>query len=155
MGFTVFFFFSWLVISVFSVISSTKYIVENTFTYLITLTISINYSWIIIEEMKLISLTQKGLPYTAYLLNRSIIIPFLILISLHYLIRAETFTKKLAVMIAAVFLLVAMSFISQTLGILTYKGWNLGFDGLYYFILLMIAFFSYHTISRISGRVVA
>ncbi|WP_156791486.1 hypothetical protein [Bacillus sp. SG-1] len=155
MGFTVFFFLSWLVISVFSVISSTKYIVENTFTYLITLTISINYSWIIIEEMKLISLTQKGLPYTAYLLNRSIILPLVVLISIHYLIRAETFAKKLAVMTAAVLLLVAMSFISQTLGILTYKGWNLGFDGLYYFILLMIAFFSYHTISRISGRVVA
>jgi hypothetical protein len=154
MGFTVFFFLSWLAISIFVVISSREYIVENTFTYLITLTISINFSWIIIDEMNLITLTQKGLPYTAYLLNRSIIIPTLILISLHFLLRSESFMRKLTVTLLAVLVLVVISFSSTALDILTFKKWNLGYEAIYYFALMMLAYFSYHLISRISRDVV-
>lgn len=85
MGFVVFFFVAWLVVSIFSLIKKKLSIIENTFVFLIILILSINFSWIVIEEWKLISLSKKGFEYTGYLLNRSVILPMLILIQINLL----------------------------------------------------------------------
>ncbi|WP_456273692.1 hypothetical protein [Bacillus sp. AK031] len=155
MGFTVFFFLTWLVISIFAVVSSMKKIVENTFTYFITLTLSINFSWIIIDEMNLISLTEKGMPYTAYLLNRSIIIPLTVLIYVLFILKSDSWSKKIMISIISVITLVAISFASTSLDILTYKRWNLGFDALYYLLLIFASALSYKLISKITRNVVS
>lgn len=85
MGFVTFFFLTWLFVLIFAFIRKKLTIVENTLVFLIILIVSINFSWIIIDEMKLITLTKNGFDYTGYLLNRSIIIPILLLIQLNLL----------------------------------------------------------------------
>ncbi|HYK73133.1 MAG TPA: hypothetical protein VEV44_08430, partial [Pseudoneobacillus sp.] len=85
MGFVVYFFVAWLVISIFTIIKKRLSIVENTLVFLIILILSINFSWIVNEELKLVTISKKGLDYTAFLLNRSIIIPIMIVIHVNLL----------------------------------------------------------------------
>lgn len=63
MGFVVFFFLTWLFVSIFAAMPKKLTFVENTLVYLVILIVSINFSWIVIEELKLMSLTKNGFNY--------------------------------------------------------------------------------------------
>ncbi|MFD1739590.1 hypothetical protein ACFSCX_24205 [Bacillus salitolerans] len=154
MEFVVFFFLSWLVISVYTVTDKRINIIENTFIFLILLIVSINFSWIINDELKLMTVTQKWLPYTAYLLNRSIIIPLIILIHVNLYIKVETFTKKAMIFISSIFILVMISFISMKLNITEFKRWTFLYETAYYLFLNIVALLSYTFIHKISKNVV-
>ncbi|MET3698724.1 hypothetical protein SAMN05877753_10442 [Bacillus oleivorans] len=150
MEFLVFFFISWLVISSLAVIKKKMNLVEGTFIFLIILILSINFSWIVIDELKLITVTKKALPYTAYLLHRSVIIPNLILLFLNLLIRSETLIMKTILFIFSTFLLVAVSFISTILNVTEFKNWTFWYETIYYLALNLIAMLSYRFINKTS-----
>lgn len=152
MGFVVFFFVVWLVVSIFSLIKKKLSIIENTFVFLIILILSINFSWIVIEEWKLISLSKKGFEYTGYLLNRSVILPMLILIQLNLLQFSKTTVMKITIFILSVIVLTFLSVLSNFLNITHFKNWHYGYDAIYYFILNLMAIFSYKLFARVSRK---
>ncbi|MEH7373973.1 hypothetical protein [Neobacillus drentensis] len=155
MGLVVFFFLAWLVVSLFAVIKKKLSFAENTLIFLVILIVSINFSWIVIEELKLIKRTQESLEYMAYLLNRSVITPFLILIQVNLLLRSKTMMMKITLMVFGVFLLTGVSSLSNFYDIIEYKHWHYWYDGIYFFILNGIAIFSYKLFARVSRNVVS
>ncbi len=153
MELAVFFFLSWLGISIFTVIKKELNIVQNTFIFLIILIISINFSWIINDELKLISVQEKWIPYTAYLFNRNIIIPILIVLHLNLFIKNRSLTMKAIILISSVLILLIISFISIRLNIAEFKKWTFWFEGIYYLCLNLIALFSITLFKKTSTEV--
>ncbi|MEQ2525242.1 hypothetical protein EKG37_06405 [Robertmurraya yapensis] len=154
MEFVVYFFLVWLYISIFAVLHKRLNIVENTFVYLVILIISINYSWLVIDEFNVISLSEKRAPYLAYLINRSIGIPILTLIFVNLYTRIPTLIQKAMLLVSAVILFVALASISTSLKITKYLNWNYGFDFIYYFVLMVCAIGAYKIMHRVMKGVV-
>ncbi|MGG1674863.1 hypothetical protein ACIFOT_03830 [Neobacillus sp. NRS-1170] len=150
MGFVIFFFLSWLIILIFSFIQKKLSLIENTFIFLIILIASINFSWIVIDEFQLIIRTKEGFGYTGYLLNRSVIIPFLILIQFNLLAAGQTLTKKGIIVICSVILFITFSFLSNLLNITDYKNWHYGYDIVYFIFLDLLTIIAYRLFKRAS-----
>lgn len=154
MGFAIFFFLAWLISGVFLILQKKLSIVENTFVFLITVIVIINVSWISIEEMKLIQLTKSSIGFTGYILNRSVIIPMLVILQLNILERSKTFFKKVLIMVFTVIIMLGLSFISNYFNITEYTKWNYGYDVIYYLLLQLIANFSYKFFRKVTEKVV-
>ncbi|MGJ9384900.1 hypothetical protein [Salipaludibacillus sp. CF4.18] len=150
MGITVFFFASWLVCVAFAVMPKKLSLVENTFVYLIILIVSINFSWIIIEEFKLITLTKNGVDYTAYILNRSVIIPMLIIMQLNLIQKSNSGAKSAIIVISTVAIMLGLSFLSTQFNITTNKKWNFGYDGIYFLTLHLIGYYVFKMFRKIA-----
>ncbi|UOQ92125.1 hypothetical protein MUO14_16720 [Halobacillus shinanisalinarum] len=142
MAFAVFFFASWLVLTLFLVIPKKLSIIENTFVFLIILVISINWTWIIYEEIKLIKSTEETMEYTAFLLFRSVIIPMILVTQLNLLCRANKFTKSLLILSTSLAILLLLTFLSTFFNMANYIKWNIGYDAIYYLSLHVIAYYS-------------
>jgi hypothetical protein len=155
MGLVVFFFIAWLVISLFAVIKKKLTLAENTLIFLVILIVSINFSWIVIEELRLIKRTQESLEYTAYLLNRSVIIPMLILIQLNLLLWSKTMMMKITLIVSIVIIMTGVSILSSFFDITEYNHWHYWYDGIYFFIVNCIAIISYKFFTRASRNVVS
>lgn len=155
MGFVVFFLLAWLVVFLFAGMKKKLTFVENTLVFLIVLIVSINFSWIVIEELTLIKLSHHYLNYTGYLFNRSVIIPTLTLIQLNLLCRCKTKWMKLTVMITAVIFMMGVSFLSNFYDITESKRWHYWMDGVYFIILHLIAFLSYRVFAKFTRNVVS
>jgi hypothetical protein len=155
MGFVVFFLLAWLVGSILAVIQKKLTLAENTLVFLVVLILSINFSWIVIEELKLIKLTKSRLEYTGFLLNRSVITPILVLIQVNLLLRCKTMMMKITLIVAVAFLMTGVSILSNYFEIIENKQWNYWYDGIYFFILNGIAIFSYKLYARASRNVVS
>ncbi|MEH7304445.1 hypothetical protein [Neobacillus drentensis] len=155
MGFVIFFLLAWLVGSLLAVIQKKLTFAENTLVFLVVLIVSINYSWIVIEELKLIKLTKSSLEYTGYLLNRSVITPILVLVFVNLLLWSKTMMMKITLIISVVILMIGLSSLSNFFGIIDYKHWNYWYDGIYFLILNGIAIFSYKLFARVSRNVVS
>lgn len=153
MSFVVFFFLSWLFISLFAVIRKTLSIIENTVIFLVILVISINFSWIIIDEYQLITVSQKALPYLAFLLNRSIVIPILMLLLVNLVLRSKDSKQKIIIGILCEFLLLMISFLSTLLGVTEFKRWNFLYEGLYFLFIIFIAFFILKAFQKLTMEV--
>lgn len=154
MTFSIFFFLTWLVISIFAVMQKKLSLVENTFVFLVILVVSINFSWIIADELKLITLPKEKLPYTAYLMNRSIIIPVLVLIQLNICMARDAFFWKAGSILTAVLLLTGINYLMTALNISSYTNWNPGFDAIYFLLLNLTALIAYSIIDRASEKAV-
>lgn len=151
MELAVFFFLSWLAISIFTVINKDLNIVKNTFIFLIILIVSINFSWVINDELKLITLKEKWVPYTAYLLNRSILIPVLVLLQVNLFIKTNSYIKKGIIMVSSVIILLMISFISTRLNMIEFKEWNLWLEAIYLLCLNLVGLISYTLFNKIKG----
>lgn len=150
MGFSIFFFLAWGIVGIFFMIRKELSIVENTLIFLISLIVIINVSWIITEEMKMINLTKSGIDYTAYLLNRSIILPLLLLLQLNILLKSITFTKKVLIIFTSLIVMLGLSVLSTYFNITNYIKWNLFYDGIYYLILQLITYYSYRLFKKVN-----
>ncbi|MFC4321245.1 hypothetical protein [Litchfieldia salsa] len=154
MNFVVFFFISWLVVLFYGVMKKKLNLIESTLIFLISLVISINFSWIVINEWNLITLTNKGLPYSAFLLNRSIIIPFIILILLNFVMMTNKLLNKLMILMAGVLLLVGISFLSTSLNVTDFNKWSLWYESIYFLSLGLIAIIAYELFNKAFRNVV-
>lgn len=154
MEFVVFFFISWLVVSIYGVIRKKLDLVESTFIFLIILILSINFSWIVINELKLITVKEKWLPYSAFLLNRSIVIPFLILIHLNFVMRMEKSLHKFIFLISSVIILDGMSLLSTFFHVTEFKKWSFWYETLYFVSLVGCALLAYKLFNKTSRGVV-
>lgn len=154
MEFVIFFFISWLVISLYGVSTKILNIIESTFIFLFILIVSINFSWIVIDELNLITVTEKGLPYSAFLLNRSIIIPFIILIHLNFLVKSKKTFQKIILLFTSVIILVSFNVLSINLNVIEYNGWSLWYDSVYFLCLGLLSILAYQLFNKISKGVV-
>ncbi|WP_442598764.1 hypothetical protein [Neobacillus sp. D3-1R] len=150
MGFVVFFFVSWLFISIYSTIKKRLSIVENTFVFLIILIISINYSWIVIEELKFVSVSKNRLDYASFLLNRSINIPMLIIIHLNLLQWCKTLVMKTVVILSTVAILTGLSIFANHMNMSKYEHWNFAFDAIFFMFLSLIAILLYKLYAKVT-----
>ncbi|WP_309122209.1 hypothetical protein [Paenibacillus sp.] len=140
MGFVVMFVASWLAIFIFYLLQERLTILENAFVFLVALTLVINVSWIVTEELKLVEITKDGLAYTGYLLNRSIGAPMIFVIVMTAVFRANAAWTALASAAAALAALVALNGAALYLDILRYPKWNLGYDALLFAALLAVVY---------------
>jgi hypothetical protein len=143
MGISVFFLIAWLSCTFFAVIKKKLTIVENTFIFLLILVININYSWIVIEEFKRITLTTNGLDYTAYLLNRSVITPMLAIILVNLIGKSKDLAKPILYFMFFLALSFGLSLLSHYFKITIYTKWDFRYDILYFFVLYLIAYYAY------------
>ncbi len=140
MSFVAIFFLSWLFVSIFAVIRKKLNILENTVIFLVILTLSINFSWIIIDEFQLITVTQKALPYLGFLLNRSIVLPIIMVILVNLVLKSKDTKHTIIITISCELLLLMISFLSSWIGITEFKRWNYLYEGLYYLFMILMAF---------------
>jgi hypothetical protein len=148
MGFSTIFLISWLTCACLIVIKKRLTIIENTVIYLIVLIISINFSWIIIEELNLIQITKNPIDYTAYILNRSVIIPGVLVLQLNLFQLSESVINKCLVIVSSLGSLLIISFYQTYFNILEFKHWNFFYELLYLLVLHVLVLFFYKLFKR-------
>ncbi|MBX0358295.1 hypothetical protein [Halobacillus sp. Nhm2S1] len=139
MAFTVFFVCAWLIVSIFTIIPKRLTIIENSFIFLTTSVISINWTWIINEELKYVKITEDPTNYAGFLFFRSVIIPTLLMVQLNIYSASSSTMKKGLVIAASVLCLLLLTILSRVLEVSTYKDWSLVFDVVYYVFLHFIS----------------
>ncbi|WP_078382454.1 hypothetical protein [Sutcliffiella halmapala] len=150
MGFVVYFALTWLFVSIFVAIEKKGSLVENTFVFLIILIVNINFTWVIAEEMNFIVLTKEGINYTGYILNRSMLIPILLVIQLNLIQGTKSMIQKISIILISVCFLLVLSILSIQLDMTEYTNWNHLNDAIYYFTLHLVAIFTYRLFKKIS-----
>ncbi|MBT2724357.1 hypothetical protein [Bacillus sp. ISL-46] len=152
MAFAVFFFLSWLIIAIFSVIERKLPLLENTFIYLVILIINVNWTWIIYEEFKFIERTNDPINYAAFMLYRSIIIPMIIVTQLNLFYSAKNVMKSSVVVLGSIVAWLVISILSRYFDMSNYSKWNIGFDILYIIALHGISYFFHKLFQRFSNK---
>ncbi|WP_174613457.1 hypothetical protein [Virgibacillus ihumii] len=150
MEFAVFFLASWLITAIFVIMPKKLSIIENTITFLLLLIITINISWIIIEELKLIKQTQEGIKYVVYLLNRSVIIPMTLITQLNVLHQSNSVARFILTTAVSLIFLLGLRALSVYFDIIGYLKWNFGYDILYFIILHLIAYYAHQLFRRLT-----
>jgi hypothetical protein len=150
MAIAIFFLISWLTCCFFAVIKKPLSIIENTFIFMLILVININYSWIIIEEFKRITLTTNGLDYTAYLLHRSIITPMLATILVNLVWRKKDIAMTIMYFGSILAFSFGLSLLSEYFRITRYTKWDFRFDILYFFVLYLITYYALKLFKRVN-----
>ncbi|MFD2749177.1 hypothetical protein ACFSUM_02015 [Virgibacillus siamensis] len=143
MEFAVFFLASWLITAIFVIMPKKLSIIENTVTFLLLLVITINVSWIIIEELKLIKETQDSIKHAAYLLNRSVIVPLTLITQLNILHQSNSVTRFILTTAVSLIFLLGLRAFSVYFNIISYLKWNFGYDILYFILLHLIAYYAH------------
>ncbi|MED4224624.1 hypothetical protein [Neobacillus cucumis] len=149
MGFAFYFFVAWLITIIFTLMRKRLTFVENASVFLLILIISINWSWIIYNELNLIKLTAKPLPYTAFLINRSIGIPFIIVITLNLIKAANSKGKSILIACLSTVTLVILIQLGKYFDIVTPIKWNILYDVLYIISLHLIGWYSLKFIQKL------
>lgn len=142
MGFAFFFLISYLITYLFLVMKKKLSIIENTFVFLLILMLNINATWILFEELNLISVTEEAMEYFGFLLNRSIIFPMIIVVYLNIVKRSHKKTHTILITIASISTMLTLSGISILLNMITFVTWNFLYDAIYIGLCHLIAFYS-------------
>jgi len=142
MGFVFFFLVSWLVLVWFAVMKKSYSFVENTFAYLLILVISVNWSWIVYEELKLVELSRQPLEYWAFLIHRSVGIPLIVVIAANYIRTASSFGAAALRTALSVAVLFGLTLMGPVFGITKYARWNIAYDALYFLSLHLVAYYA-------------
>jgi hypothetical protein len=141
MGFVVLFSVAWIAVFVLKGMAKSLTVLENALIFLVVMTISINVSWILIDELHYIQAAQNGLKYAAYLICRSMLVPLVFVIATNYMYRFESAAAKwLTVAIWAIVVL-GIHAIEQWFRILQYRQWNYAYDAIYVLLLEAIAYY--------------
>lgn len=141
MGFAIIFFASWLITALFVVMKKKLSFIENSFVILFALIISINWSWFIYEEWKLVEISSQPLNHTAFLISRSITIPLIIVTTMNLLDAASSAVKSFMIILFSVFILALLVVISNYFNITNAIRWNFIYDILYLISLNLMTYF--------------
>lgn len=140
MAFAVYFFVSWLITIIFVNMPKRLSFIQNSFVFLFIFMISMNWSWIIYDELKLIKLSTQAMEYTSFLINRSIAVPVIVVITMNLIKLSRSLGHSM------LFIIISTSFLSLlALGgiyfhVTEYVNWNLALDFIYFLILNIIGY---------------
>ena len=137
MVFAVYFLITWAVIIIFSKMPKKLSFMQNTFVFLLVLIISMNWSWIIYEELKLVKLSTELMNYTSFLINRSIAVPLIVVITINLIKLSSSLTKSIIMTLLSTFLLTLLAIGGIYFKVTEYIHWNLAYD-IFYFLMLNI-----------------
>ncbi|RPF53361.1 hypothetical protein [Aquisalibacillus elongatus] len=154
MTFVIYFAISWLAVTTYCVMNKKLSLIESTMIYLVVLVISINFSWIIVEEMELVSIKEKANSYMAYIFKRSVITPFVMIIFLDLILRFEKVLAKIMTGIGAILFLTFCRYLLVQLEAATYLDWNFGYDMLFFLALTFITIMTYNVFHKITKSAV-
>ncbi|MCM3727947.1 hypothetical protein M3226_20065 [Neobacillus cucumis] len=140
MGFAFYFFVSWLIIVIFTFMRKGLSFIENSFIILLILIISINFSWITSAELNLIELSTRPINYTAFMLNRSINIPFVIIIALNLIKSINSTGRSVLITVCSILVLVILARLGSTFEITHREKWSILNDFIYVVLLHIFAF---------------
>ncbi|CAM3766107.1 hypothetical protein GCM10009865_06860 [Aeromicrobium ponti] len=152
MGFVLLVFLAWLITVLYTVINKKLTFIENTFVYLFTLVININFTWIVYEELKLAEISDRALDYTAFLIHRSITLPLVIVIAINLYRNANTLGSKVVRTALSVLFLVFAVAIARYFDILEYKNWSILSEIVYLLLLHFLAIYSLKYFENIKTR---
>ncbi|WP_394138715.1 hypothetical protein [Cytobacillus oceanisediminis] len=152
MGFVLLVFLAWLITVLYTVINKKQTFIENTFVYLFTLVININFTWIVYEELKLAEISDRALDYTAFLIHRSITLPLVIVIAINLYRTSNTFGSKVFKTALSVLFLVFAIAIARYFDILEYKNWSILYEIIYLLLLHFLAIYSLKSFENIKTR---
>jgi hypothetical protein len=140
MGFVVIFVVAWIAVFIFYSMNKSLSILENGFVYLIILTIGINISWVVSEELKLVVLTKDGLLYAGFILYRSILIPMIYAIMFNAIYKAKSTSTTLVSMGVVLVIILALNGVLRFYDVWSYKNWNIFYDILQIVLMQAIGF---------------
>ncbi|WP_160725969.1 hypothetical protein [Bacillus sp. USDA818B3_A] len=142
MGFAFYFLVAWLITVIFTLMKKKLSFVENSFVFLLILIISINFSWIVSYELKLVKLSTQPLDYTAFMINRSIGIPFIVVVALNLIKSVNSAGKSLLIAAGSILFLVVLVKLGTNFDITNRDRWNIIYDFIYFSALHLIAFYA-------------
>jgi hypothetical protein len=141
MSFAAYFFIAWSVGTAFFCMKKTLTSAENAFVYLLLLMFSVNWYWILYEELKWVEVSREPLNYTAFLISRSVSVPLLAVIALNGVKAADSRAVALVWPIASTALLTGLTLLGEYLQTTTMHRWHIGYDVLFFLILHLVAYY--------------
>ncbi|PLS02880.1 hypothetical protein CVD27_16980 [Neobacillus cucumis] len=141
MAFSIMVYIAWLCISIFYAMKKPFSKFENSALIFCIFIFDINRSWITNDELKFITYSTVPLNYTAYIIHRTFINPFLILIGINSIPRNSTLLKKVIAILISSFVLVLIKIVMLKFNVVNFHQWNLIYDYLYYVFLHLLGYF--------------
>jgi len=135
MGFVTLFAAAWVTLMLFYALNKRLTVLENTFVYLLAMTLGIHAMWVISEELRLMTNTKDGLLYAGLILYRLVILPMAIVLMANGVARARTTAGAFLSIGAALGGLLVLRAIMQMYEVITYNQWNFYYDALLFMLL--------------------
>jgi len=132
---------TWLVIELFIKLPKKLNKEEIAFLFCVIVLLICNGSWIFIEELKLIELASPLANYLSFLLFRTVIIPFSIMLCLNVWLSPISFFKKKRVTIILYCFLFLVEWLSITLHVYYYQKWHYIHSMCFYFFIQILSHF--------------
>jgi hypothetical protein len=139
-GLIVFAILAWIIVTLYVTFPRRIRNRESVVLLSVVLVLNISATWILVEEMKWLKRTDNVPEYLAFLLYRSVIIPFIVLLFLSLLLAFRTPAAKLPVVCGYGAALFCMERLMYVYKIYSYSNAMLGFLMLYYVLLLAVAY---------------
>jgi len=141
MAFSIIFFIGWICITALYAMKKPYSKWENSALLFSMFIVNVNWSWIMVDELKFITYSNDGLDFSAYMIDRSVIIPFLVVIGINSIPRSQTIIKKVAGILISSLVLIITKMILLKLGAIHFHGWNFVFSYIYYVLLHSLGYF--------------
>lgn len=140
MVFAISFFVSWITVFIFVIMPKKLSFMQNSFVILLTLIINMNWSWIIYQELNLIKLSTQVMDYTSFLINRTIAVPFIVVITMNFLKISRSFSQFILVLVFSTSFLTLLSLGGVYFNVIEYIHWNFALDFFYFLILNIVSY---------------
>lgn len=132
-----YFFVSWVVSIIFLKMPKSLSFMQNSFVFLVILIISMNWSWIIYQELTFIRLSSDAINFTSFLINRSIAVPCIIAITVNLIHLSKSLVQSLLFTLASTIFLSLSALGGIYFKVTEYVHWHFVYD-VFYFLLLNI-----------------
>jgi hypothetical protein len=152
MGFVFFAVASCIAVLTFYSMSKSLPFLENTVILLVVLALNINVSWIIGEELHYIQMNRDPLLYTAFLLNRSVLLPLIYVIWLNILYSSGSDRSRWMATLGCTGLVLGLNGMAEYFQIYIYAKWNV-FNDLLVVLFLQAVIYMLHRLA--ANRMVA
>ena len=141
MALSIIVYLSWLCISVFYAMKKPYTKLENSALIFCLFLIDLNRGWITNDELKYATYSTAPLNYTGYILYRTFIAPFLLLIGINCIPRNSSALKKVIASLISSFVLVLINIFLLKFDVVDFHQWNLLYVFVNYVLLHLIGYF--------------
>lgn len=131
MGFVILFAAAWLSVFMFYSMKKSLSLLENTFVFLMMLTIGIHLNWVVVEELKYVTSTEDGLLYAGLMSYRLITMPMIFVLMANGIGRSRTWARAYLTLGAAFAALLSLWVIMMAYEVVVNVKWNLFYEALY------------------------
>ncbi|WP_248929589.1 hypothetical protein [Paenibacillus hamazuiensis] len=148
MGFVLFFALTWATVFVLYSMRKGLTAVESIFIFLLVMILSINFSWIVIEELYYVQTSGDPLKYAAFMLERSVLIPIVFTIMFNYIYDKKSTEHTLLAVALGMGEVLGSFAIARYFQILYYVRWNLIYDAVVFLAMLFITFYAHKLLRK-------